>query len=100
MVASPQLSRWFYEHEARNRRLPSTTICRQTHRNGQLLSPDRADLRPAASPPKRLTAEQRQALIDLLATTGSITKTQRQFTDAGRGTVSKVTLWKLAKLSR
>jgi hypothetical protein len=60
MVASPKLSRWFYEYEARNDPLPPHS------RSQPIAPPARRPASAAAARGKPLTDQQRQTLIDLI----------------------------------
>jgi hypothetical protein len=95
MVASPKLSKYFYEYEQRNRRLPAS------------------DLSTAPTPPRRtarargfsagtgsrnrLSGGQEQTIISLLQTMHNAAAVRREFIKAGHGTVSTPTVCKLAK---
>jgi hypothetical protein len=98
MVASPKLSKWFYDYVERNCRLPSTddnSSPRAARRNS---GPGRPrGFAPGSGRANHLTAGQRQILIDLLNTTRNVSQAHRLFVEAQHGTVSKVAVWNTAK---
>jgi hypothetical protein len=98
MVASPQLSRWFYEHQARNRRLPSAddNLPSGAPRQAIESSGRRRGFAPGSGRAHHLTADQRQSLIALLEETHNVREAHRQFIEAGH-TLSKVAVWNIAK---
>src|ERR1700730_13849094 len=86
MVASPKLSKYFYEHEARNGRLHATPD--NSARSSLRPAPARRRGIPAGAGRKRLSDEQRQTIIDLLETTPNAAAVAREFAEATRVTVS------------
>jgi hypothetical protein len=88
MVASPKLSKYFYEHEARNGRLHATPD--NSARSSLRPAPGRRRGMPAGTSRKRLSDEQRQTIIDLLETTPNAAAVAREFAEATRVTVSAV----------
>jgi len=104
MVASPKLSKYFYEHEAGNGRLHATSD--NSARPPLPPGPARRRGFPSGTSRKRLPEEQRQTIIDLLRTTPNAAAVARKFAEATRVTVSQVTVGsikreaiKLGKLS-
>jgi hypothetical protein len=94
MVASPKLSRYFYEHAALNRRLDARDL---TPAPPPETPPLRRPGVPKGTPPNRITDEQERILTDLLTNTHNAAAARRTFIAAGHGTVSTPTVCKLAK---
>jgi hypothetical protein len=90
MVASPKLSKYFYEYEARNGSVHAT----RDNSGKSHLSPSSARRRgfPAGASRKRLSDEQRQIIIELLKTTPNAAAVAREFAEATHVTVSQVTI--------
>ena len=103
MVASPKLSKYFYAHEARGAvHATPDNSARPPLPSG----PARRRGFPSGASRKRLSDEQRQAIIELLRTTPNAAAVARKFAEATRVTVSQVTVGsikreaiKLGKLS-
>jgi hypothetical protein len=95
MVASPKLSKYFYQYEARNGRLHATPD--NSARSSLPRAPARRRGMPAGTSRKRLSDAQRQTIIDLLETTPNAAAVAAQFAEASHVTVSKVTVWSIAK---
>jgi hypothetical protein len=90
MVASPKLSRWFYEYEARNGPLRSHS------RSQPPTQPAPAKRRgvTAGARGKTLTDQQRQTLIDLIRShPRSPSTVAEKFQQATGRTVTKVTIF-------
>jgi hypothetical protein len=93
MVASPKLSRWFYEYEARNDPL-------RPHSRSQPIAPPALARRRASAAAARgargksLTDQQRQTLIDLIRShPHSPSTVAEKFQQATGRTVTKVTIF-------
>jgi hypothetical protein len=104
MVASPKLSKYFYEYEARTGRVHARPD--NSARWALPSGPARRRGFPAGASRKRLSDEQRQTIIELLKTTPNAAAVARKFTEATRVTVSPATVGsikreaiKLGKLS-
>ena len=97
MTVSPKLSRWFYEYTAQNHRLPDSDWP-ATRRQPPGPKPGRRRGGAPGEAPKRLTAAQRQQLIDLLRKTPrGPSIVAKQFTEATGITVSQVTIFTVRK---
>ena len=90
MVASPKLSKYFYEHEAGNGRDHATPD--SSARSRLPPGPARRRGMPAGTSRKRLSDEQRQTIIELLRTTPNAAAVARKFAEATHVTVSQVTV--------
>ena len=90
MVASPKLSKYFYEREARNGGVHATPD--NSARSPLPPSPARRRGFPSGTSRKRLSEEQRQTIIDLLGTTPNAAAVARKFAEATHVTVSQVTV--------
>jgi hypothetical protein len=88
MVASPKLSRYFYEYEARNRRRDPLPDHQATPTLAR--APARRRGFAAGTTRTRLTHEEREILIGLLKATRNAAEARRQFIEAGHTSVSKV----------
>jgi hypothetical protein len=111
MVASPKLSRWFYQYEALNRPLDAPRPPPPTTAPPTPPTPARPRQQqrgfPTGRPRKRLTEQQRSTIIDLLKTNPHSPSTvAKKFTEAAGVSVSTVTVFtikrkaiKLGKLS-
>jgi hypothetical protein len=97
MVASPKLSRYFYEYDTLNRRLDARDLPPE-------LPPEPPPARrrgvPEGTAANRITDEQERILTDLLSDTHNAAAARRIFIEAGHGTVSAPTVCKLAKRNR
>ena len=104
MVASPKLSKYFYEYEARSGGVRATPD--NSARSSLPFGPARRRGFPSGASRKRLSDEQRQTIIELLRTTPNAAAVARKFAEATRVTVSPATVGsikreatKLGKLS-
>jgi hypothetical protein len=90
MVASPKLSKYFYEYEARTGRVHARHD--NPARSPSSPGPVRRRGMPAGTSRKRLSDEQRQAIIELLKATPNVAAVARKFAEATHVTVSQVTV--------
>jgi hypothetical protein len=82
MVASPNLSKYFYEYEARTGRVHATPD--NSARSPLPSGPVRRRGMPADTSRKRLSDEQPQTIIELLKTTPNAAAAARKFAEAHR----------------
>jgi hypothetical protein len=95
MVASPKLSKYFYEYVALNRRLDAPRD--QPTAAPIATAPARRRGVPEGTARNSITDQQQRILTDLLSKTHNAAAARRTFIEAGHGTVSTPTVCKLAK---